>query len=267
MVMSKFKTIDVLVSVYEDRLFNIANILENKDENVRFLICHQSKVTDWDISFIKNRDDVSYWRMGEYGVSKSRNFLIQKSRADIIYFADDDISLSSDFVSVLQSAHNSDPSAVITFAVNNEFSVHRKVFPNTLKPIKRTIFSILSVGTIEISAKREMLSKRTKFPEDMGAGAENPLGDEAVFLSTLLAFGITYNPAVICVHPDESSGGQQNSRTSYTRGLVIRRVFGYWSIPVGLLFLFRRFKLLTTDNGALPGIGYFVKGLLNRDFN
>ncbi|EQA0461042.1 glycosyltransferase family 2 protein, partial [Escherichia coli] len=41
-----------------------------------------------------NRTDVIYIRSTSNGVTKSRNILLDKSDADLIYFCDDDVVLS-----------------------------------------------------------------------------------------------------------------------------------------------------------------------------
>ncbi|WP_323891065.1 glycosyltransferase family A protein [Aeromonas veronii] len=259
----KYFTINILVSSYGDRLADFLKKIPNKVEGVKYIIGHQGNTGLVRNENIIKRDDIIYYSLPSIGVTKSRNFLLESSSADILYFCDDDISLEVDFFSTLRLAHNTRDETVITFVVNNDKGKPRKSFPSKSKA--RSKWSILSVGTIEISLKRNN-SLGIRFPEDMGAGSKYPIGDEAVFLSRFLNKGrrIYFENKVICSHPDDSSGAAVDMHSIYSRGLTIRRVFPFLSFFISIPFFILRRHLFILEGHYYKGFIAFIRGVLQR---
>ncbi|CAH6987907.1 Glycosyl transferase, group 2 family protein [Vibrio chagasii] len=253
-------TIDILVSTYGDRLSAFVSNIPPEIEGVRYLIGHQNHpLSKLDTSAVC-RSDITYYSLDSIGVTKSRNYLLERSKSDIVYFCDDDISLVDGFETILRKSHNNYSSSVITFPISTEYGTMRKKFPSQNK--FRNRFSILSVGTIEISIKGEVASL-SLFPEDMGAGAQFPIGDEAVFLSKFIDMNrkIYFMNEVICSHPEDSSGAQLTINSAYSRGLTLRRVFPLFSFVLALPFFFFRMKLFLIEGSYMNGFKAFLKGL------
>ncbi|EMU6536796.1 glycosyltransferase family 2 protein [Escherichia albertii] len=258
--MIKHTSIDVLISTYGSRIKQVSNILHNFKRNVRYIICHQNFELYEPSEALLNRADVIYIRSTSQGVTKSRNILLDKSDADIIYFCDDDVVLNEHFDEILINSHKKYPDDVILFNIRDENGELRKRYPS--KVIKKTRFNILSIGTIEISLKNH--PPLPKFPEDMGAGTLLPVGDEAVFLSTFIKKGksIRYIPKTIAMHPRESTGLEVTNTSIYSRGVALNRIYGIYAFPVAILFMLKRKNLLKTDSGVLLGGILFIKGVL-----
>ncbi|HFQ5395549.1 TPA: hypothetical protein ACGUP1_004374 [Vibrio vulnificus] len=259
----KLFTIDVLVSTYGDRLSSFLNLMPPEVEGVRYLIGHQEYQQSIFMTDMIQRDDIVYYSLDSIGVTKSRNYLLKKSDADIVYFCDDDISLVSDFYVILRKYHNDNAASVITFPIATESGEMRKKFPknNTY----RSRFSILSVGTIEISLKGNAVLL-SEFPEDMGAGEAFPIGDEAVFLSGFLNLDckIYFVNKVICSHPEDSSGSQLTVSAAYSRGLTLRRVFHGGSYFLVLPFFLLRRKLFNINGSYMKGLKALLSGIFER---
>ncbi|NRD74700.1 glycosyltransferase family 2 protein [Shewanella sp. VB17] len=231
-----------------------------KEHGVRYLIGHQSSldIELSDLNFL-NRNDVVYYALSSKGVTKSRNFLLDKASSDIVYFCDDDIILEKNIFSSILKSHSETANEVVTFIVNDLEGNPRGSFPQS--KINRNYFNILSVGTIEISLKRECYNT-IRFAEDMGAGANIPIGDEAVFLSDCIKNGlkIQFIPIVICKHPLESSGGTVTENSMFARGVVFRRVFGRWGWFILLPFFIKRPKLFYSYGGRTKAFLTFISG-------
>lgn len=263
-----FKTLDVLISTYGDRVLNLPNVIQDYRENVNYYICHQagnsSCVLPSELSF---RKDVKYYKSDTIGVTRSRNILISKSQGDIVYFCDDDIELADDFYEVIVNSHNIYSDAVLTFIVADELNFPRKKQPVSKKYFRRGWFNLLSVGTIEISVKRTFLFGMC-FPEDQGAGSNYPSGDEAVFLSKFKRKGleIGFVSKVICSHPADSSGASTSIQSILSRGLTIKRVYGLWGYILLLPFFLSRKKLFINDEiSLLSAFFIFLAGFHKRD--
>ncbi|HHQ6568765.1 TPA: glycosyltransferase family A protein [Serratia fonticola] len=264
--------LDVLLSSYGERLLNFMDILPDMKEGVRYLVGHQGhkgdRVREEISSLIKQREDILYFDLDTIGVTQSRNFLIEKSTAALIYFCDDDVELEENFSEIIMNSHKLDAAAVITFIVNNETGGVRSKFSRVKDEIKsRGWFSILSVGTIEITVKRKGIGD-IRFPNDMGAGTKKPIGDEAIFLSCFLKKKqkISYHPYAICRHPEESSGCTENSESmAFSRGLTLRRIFSYSSFIIAPFFFLRRKKLFKIDGSYFKGCIAFFSGIAGRN--
>lgn len=251
--------LSILISTYNERILDIGDILTIlNDDRVEILIGHQcSDSFVYKDSF--KQPNVSYYNLKSKGVTRSRNFLLGKAIGEIVYFCDDDIILDDNFVNTIVNSHIDNDSPVITFKINNEYNQPRKNYP--MSGSYRSWFSILSVGTVEITFKRKFLGKIC-FPNDMGAGTSIPTGDEAVFLSNFLrkGFKIYHSGLLIASHPDESSGSNISHATTLSRGVTLRRVYGIFGIFLILPFFIQRRKVLFRPSGEYSALLVFIKG-------
>ncbi|WP_151994387.1 glycosyltransferase family 2 protein [Buttiauxella massiliensis] len=250
--------LDILISTFGERIYNIDNILLPYRKYVHYYICHQGDIElNSDIAFIK-RNDVTYIRSHEVGVTRSRNVLIKMSQGDLIYFCDDDITLNPDIYNLIVGKHKEYGGSVVLFNITDEHGVLRKKYPKVVTNKNR--FNILSVGTIEISMKNKNVPL---FPEDMGAGTCLPIGDEAVFLSKVLLArgGITYTPHTIASHPLESTGVISTANSVIARGVTLKRIFGNKAYFFALIFFIRRSKLFKIPEGYFKGLVLLFKGV------
>lgn len=260
--MTKSLSIDVLISTYGERIDNVGGILHSPKENVNYIICHQNSENNFVNPSILKRPDVKYIPSCTKGVAKSRNILLYNSTADIVYLCDDDIVLTEGFDKALFDWHSKYIDDVILLNIKDEFDNYRKNYPRVT--IRKNRFNILSVGTIEISLKKN--AAKPFFPEDIGAGTDLPVGDEAVFLSQLLKNGssIRYVPYTIAIHPKESTGLIVSEVSIYSRGVTLRRVYGLlMSFPLALLFLIKRRQLFKIKEGLLRASLIFFSGVIN----
>ena len=72
-------------------------------------------------------------------------------------------------------------------------------------------------------------SKGVIFDEKFGAGVENYLGDEYIFITDLIKKGgsATFLPLTIAIHPADSSGSRWGTEPDLrARARVFQRVFG-----------------------------------------
>lgn len=259
--MVEVRKINVLISTFGQRIAQVDNVLQPEKENVRYIICHQNFETLAPSKTLLERADVKYIPSSSIGVTKSRNILLKVADGDVIYFCDDDITLSDDFDLKLIEYHSFYTDDVILFNIKDEFGEFRKRYSTVTSNKNR--FNILSVGTIEISLKNKAVTPL--FPEDIGAGTNLPIGDEAIFLSKLLDAGnsIRYVPYTIAMHPKESTGLAVTFNSIYSRGVTLRRVYGLiLSLPLGLVFFTRRRSLFAVEGGAFKAGIVFLKGIL-----
>ena len=237
--------LDILISTFGSGVFNLENVILPFHPNVRYLVLHQAYKGFNLPQKLACREDVQYISSDAIGVTKSRNALLNSAKSDFVYFCDDDVLLKDNIYSTITDAFKTLGADIITFNVTNEYGALRKNYPS--KVTNRWWFNILSVGTIEIAAKKESI-KAVRFNELMGAGSGIPIGDEAVFLSDCLRshLKISHCPLVVTSHPTVSSGACRGRDYVYARGYTIREVYGLFA---GLIFLpvffIARYKLFS----------------------
>ena len=248
--------LDMLYATYGDRVYKLIEHLPEQHENTRILIVHQITEGD-DYSDVSNklsvRPDIKYITSFEKGVTKSRNLAIAMASSDIVFFCDDDVIYKLGIQSDIISAHEKYIDAgFITFAYTEselESEPHR--FKKSM--YEHSFFSILSVGTIQVSCKRKtIVSNEIYFPEDMGAGNKIFLCDEPVFLSGFIKKGIKgiYLPISIGFHPEDSSGLVFNDYYAFlSRLFCFVRIFG--NIKGRFLYVVFLMKNYSKFNGLL----------------
>lgn len=237
-------TIDVLISCCNASVNQILPLLPKSANGIRYIVLHQQFLGEGDnhqVALLQQRSDVLYVPSKTKGLSVSRNLALSYATADLVVFADDDIRFLPDAFQRISDAFVQLPQAdILTFRYCVSPGLYRKHYPLSVK--QRSLFSIFRVSSVEVVARREsLLSKQVKFDERFGLGTAMPVSEENIFLADCLKadLQVWFYPATIVAHPDETSGANWNSETSFARGALFKRVFGVPGLPILLLFMFK----------------------------
>ncbi|MFQ2656762.1 glycosyltransferase [Aeromonas caviae] len=231
----------VALSTFGDRINNL--LYFNFDHRVEYIILWQSS-TDNDFSFPSN---VSLLRIDGHGVALSRNKAIANTKTDWIWFMDDDVFIpESSITHALSLIEKSGSLDVFISSVKSpDGGTLKKYNVNQSNKIR----TVLNVGTIQIIANINQIKKvNARFPINMGAGTENNLCDEPVFLNRLLKntkdLKFIFSPALYVVHPAESSGGVYSSPGSVvSRAMLFRELYGFpFCVFASIYFLLKHGK-------------------------
>lgn len=206
--------------------------------------------------------NVSVIESKETGVTRSRNKVVQNTKTDFLIFADDDATIHAEGLKQVIDYLDLHPSCdLVTAITTNENGVPRKRYPN--REEKLTLFNSAKVGTIEMVLRvTSARSRNLHFDENFGAGSDNPLGDEYIFVSDLLKSGGqgVFLPVILASHAEESSGANMGAIESpqilAARAKVFSRVFGWKSPFVRAVFYLRR----TQTTRSLAEFVRFVRG-------
>jgi hypothetical protein len=165
----------------------------------------------------------------EKGVAKSRNIVLRNAETKYLLFADDENTFLSRGVKSAISYLEEHPGCdlVLTQAIDTTGAL-RKSYPKKVK--KLTKFNSAKAATYEMIVRVDSAkSKGVTFDERFGAGAENYLGDEYIFIADLIDKGGAgvFLPLTIAIHPFVSSGSRWGSDADLrARAEVFQRVFG-----------------------------------------
>lgn len=169
------------------------------------------------------RDDVEIHRFDGRGISANRNNALAHCRADILLFADDDISISPEGLAGVRRVYEENPEVdVATF--RSEYGDMRR-FPAAETDLTHGFPKGYSVSSIELSLRRATAGALRCCPE-LGIGSGRFLGGEdEVFLLTAIRRGLNcrFFPVTVCAHPGESTGTKRDLSDGNIRaaGVVI----------------------------------------------
>ncbi len=193
------------------------------------------------------------------GVAKSRNAAIAEAAGEYLVFADDDIVFSDEGLreAIAFLDANREVSLVLCRATGTSGNL-RKNYPSRVE--KLGLFNSAKAATYEMIVRvSEVRRLGITFDERFGAGVENYLGDEYIFIVDLIRAGgrAQFIPVTIASHPEVSSGsGWGTQRDRVARARVFGRVFGGMAPLVRLAFGLRRIK----DLGGVGNLTKFVFG-------
>jgi len=193
------------------------------------------------------------------GVAKSRNVVLENTTTKYLLFADDEISFLNDGIKAAISylEANSECDLVLAQAIDANGQL-RKTYP--VKEVALTKFNSAKAATYEMIVRVESAKSRgVRFDESFGAGVENFLGDEYIFITDLLKKGgrAVFLPVTIAIHPEESSGSRWGTDSDLrARSQVFARVFGIYAPLVRTAFYLKNYRKF----GGLKNISRFVSG-------
>lgn len=228
----------IAISTFGDRVYFLGGY--NFSPSVQYLVLWQNPY-DYHLEVPSN---VKVVRLTSAGVAISRNHAIKYCETPWVWFMDDDVYIPEESItkvlSLIEKANQTD--VFISSVKSPDGAIVKKYdFPQSNK-----IRSVLNVGTIQIIANIDAIKKsNVKFPINMGAGMENNLCDEPVFLFRLLRniknLRFIFPSGVYVVHPVESSGGVYSTPGSIrSRAMLFREIYGFpLCIFASLFFLFK----------------------------
>jgi glycosyltransferase involved in cell wall biosynthesis len=194
------------------------------------------------------------------GVAKSRNVAIENAGGEYLVFADDDIVFSEQGLqeAITYLDQNQDVSLVLCRASDTEGKL-RKTYPQEIEVLG--LFNSAKAATYEMIVRvADVKRLGVRFDERFGAGVENYLGDEYIFIVDLIRAGgrARFLPITIASHPEVSSGsGWGTNRDRVARAKVFSRVFGPLAPAARLAFGLRRLR-------ELGGLGNLVRFVFGR---
>jgi GT2 family glycosyltransferase len=185
------------------------------------------------------------------GVAKSRNHAVALANTEYLLFADDDVEFHCSQIGDAIALMEADPDCVLLLlSADDGRGSPRKNYPKNNRRLSK--FNSARAATYEILIRvPKVLELGVKFDEDFGAGVENYLGDEYIFIADLIDQGAKciFSPIFIASHPRNSSGlfwGSSNDRIA--RAKIFTRVFGRWAPAIRLAFGLRRFREIGVSN-------------------
>lgn len=237
MMTSSEITLTIGYSTLAQRAKNIRFPKEKSDRE--FIVIVQSE-NEAELSL--EIDEEQLIRLKSRGVAKSRNAALRSASGKYLLFGDDDVTFSEAGIDeVLEYFEDHPECSVIMAQAVDESGALRKNYPTKLHKLTR--FNSAKAATYEMMVRVDAIrAKGIKFDENFGAGVENYLGDEYIFITDALKKGLkgVFLPITVAIHPKDSSGSGWGSRRDLTaRAAVFTRVFGSAAPFARALFLLK----------------------------
>ena len=227
-------------STLSTRLKNISYPEQNDTREVIVLVQNPNEE-----SYVFNIPKTKLVELKSRGVAKSRNAALKYASGRYLIFADDDITFDENGITKLVEYFEAHPECAIIMAqTSDETGALRKEYP--AKAHKLTRFNSAKAATYEMMVRVEAVrASGIQFDENFGAGVDNFLGDEYIFIADALKQGLQgmYLPIRVAIHPKESSGSTWGTeRDLKARAAVFARVFGATAPIFRALFLLKSRK-------------------------
>ena len=187
------------------------------------------------------RKDVRVIRLDSTGVAVSRNAAIREATGEVLVFGEEDVTWLPDGIAEVIETFDDNPRLVVFLGrAQDETGALRKRYP-AIREVA-TVWNSGRVGTIELAVRTDAIrSAGVSFDENFGAGTDNFLGDEYIFVADAnkARLKCEYFPITFSQHPKDSSGTRFGTDAdARARSRVFDRVFGWFAtVPRALLWL------------------------------
>jgi len=227
-------------STMSNRVKNLQ--LPHKSEDREFIILVQNPNEE---SYVFDVPQSKLVELKSRGVAKSRNAALKYASGKYLIFGDDDITFVEEgIIKLLQYFEENPQCSIILAQTSDETGILRKSYPT--KQHKLTKYNSAKAATYEMMIRTDAIREAgITFDENFGAGANNYLGDEYIFIADALNKGLkgVFLPVRVAIHPKESSGsGWGTQRDLTARAAVFTRVFGATAPVFRALFLLKSQK-------------------------
>lgn len=167
---------------------------------------------------------------GTIGVGLNRNIALQSAKADILLFADDDITYYDGVLQEVVDAFRQLPQAdVILFGM--DMTRNGEVYERRQTPIRRVhIWNAMRYGTYRIAVKRKALQQHNIwFTTLFGGGCQYGCGEDSIFLCDCLRNGLkVYSHTCVlgtCSKDTSSWFSGYNEKYFFDRGAMVACAF------------------------------------------
>jgi len=198
--------------------------LPPRRKNTEILIAVQGGFTE-----IQHREDIKLIHLESIGAAQSRNQILAAATGEILFFGDDDMEWSKEgMTSIIDYfTKNNNVDLILGQAIDENSHLRKRYFKGKRRLSR---FNSAKAATYEIAIRtKPFREKSIKFNESFGAGTENYLGDEYIFISDACANGLIceFIPVVVAIHPSDSSGTKFGTmKDTKVRSMVFQEIFG-----------------------------------------
>jgi hypothetical protein len=249
----------IVISALGKNLYKISEwiskeIVNEVDEII--IIIQESKGFSREVNLL-NSIGINCIISDDIGLSKSRNYGINASRSDFIWFLDDDVKTDINKIKIVKNNIINNKADIYTFriALDDKGNLYKKYYNFKLFPK----LSILKISSIEIVVSRLFINNNNiLFDERFGLGSKYPKGEENIFILDCYKrkARIIHIPKIIVIHKLPISRIIQNNKMSLIAQGFIAKKYNFF----GVFLIFRWYIRMLIKYSDIMSIKYLIKG-------
>lgn len=180
--------LQVLVSTMHQTDHSLLDKMNIQTDAVVVNQCDRNEIEVFDY----NGHRIQWLSLKERGVGLSRNTALMRADADIILFADDDVTYADGYEETVLAEFRKHPeSDVCVFNVPSTCNDHRQKDYIAPKWKRLYLLNCFRHGTFRIAARRmQILKKNISFTLLFGGGAKYSAGEDSLFLADCIRKGL-----------------------------------------------------------------------------
>lgn len=225
------------------------SLLERMNIQTDAIVVNQSSKDSIE-EFIYHDNKIKWINMSARGVGLSRNTALMYATADVVLFADDDLSYHDGYEKgVVKAFEQCKDADVICFNIQLKNSTKNIGGHRDNQENKRLhVFNSMRYGACLIAARRKVLfRKRISFSLLFGGGAEFNSGEDSIFVKNCLDAGLHLysNVFVLGTVEDSESSWYKgiNDKFFIDRGMTLSSAFPRMYILILVYYSFKMSKL------------------------
>lgn len=187
-------TLDILVCTFNKGIVRVADLLREPQEGIQYIVSYQyndERYLDLIPDELKNRSDVVLFEHRGQGLSANRNLALEKSKADLYMFADDDERFTDTTFRTIFDTFEAHPDIDVAFFTATTYTGKPlKDYPDE-EFVMNGMPSTYAISTIEMVCRRGVKEK-VRFDERFGLGAQFlTCGEEEIWMYDAVKAGLT----------------------------------------------------------------------------
>lgn len=187
-------TLDVLICSLNKGIVRVQDVLLPPEEGLRYIVSYQytdERYLDLIPAVLRERPDVELYTYAGQGLSANRNLALEKAKADLVMYADDDSHLLPGTLETVSTPFKQNDKLDVAFFCASTY---------TGKPLKKypdESFDLLAapsdytVSALEMVCRRTSVQGRIRFDERFGLGTKFlTCGEEEIWMEDAFRTGL-----------------------------------------------------------------------------
>lgn len=215
-------------------------------------------------SFKHNDNSIVEIKLSSRGVGINRNTAIMNSEADILLFADQDITYLENYGERIKQEFENHPEAdMILFNVN--VGEKRKTYENmTWKRVRW--YNCGRYGAVSFAIRRiKLLESRVMFSQLFGGGAKYAAGEDSLFLKDLMDRGVKVYASPIYIGTEEEGESSwfrgYDEKFFHDRGVLYHQLYGRLARLLAMRFLLAHRKKMCEVYSVREAYQFMKRGI------
>lgn len=256
-------TLQVLIATMHQQDYSLLEKMNIQSDAIVVNQCDHDAIE----RFCYKGHDILWLSMNERGVSLSRNTAFMRATADIILFADEDVTYVDDYPRKIMNAFINNPSADILL-VDMEVKGNIRRSKRNYKFQRIRWYNSMRYGAVHFACKRERLvAKGLSFHLLFGGGSRYSCGEDSIFLADAMKVGMRVWTIPVCV--GTITYGKSTWFEGYTekyffdKGVLMGTIFGKSAYLLIIILLLRN-KEQTREYGFWNAVEKAFAGIRRR---